>query len=211
MLSLHAILLGGIVGYLCGSIPSAYLITRWKTGRDLRREGSRNIGARNAFEVTGDKTIGTLVLAADLLKAVIPVHVFEYHHWTAALLVLIPSLVLGHCYPISLRFHGGRGLATAAGAMLLLNPIAILLWLFIYLLTNKLTRQVHFSSVIACGAALLAVMALPKNFLSAITLSFSGLDGMIPTLRISLGVMVLIILSRHVEPMWALLRGKDST
>ena len=73
MLSLQSLLLGGIAGYLIGSIPSAYLITKWKTGIDLRKEGSKNIGARNAFEVTGNKSIGSIVLVMDLLKGLLPV------------------------------------------------------------------------------------------------------------------------------------------
>src|SRR5665213_1274061 len=104
MLSLHSLLLVGIIGYFIGSIPSAFLITKWKTGIDLRNEGSRNIGAMNAYEVTGKRSIGQLVLMADVLKGLIPVLIFELIRpgnpaTTNALLVLLPALVLGHCYP----------------------------------------------------------------------------------------------------------------
>ncbi len=72
MLGLQSLFLGSTLGYIIGSIPSAYLITKWKTGMDLRNEGSKNIGARNAFEVTGNKSIGSIVLVLDLLKDYCP-------------------------------------------------------------------------------------------------------------------------------------------
>ncbi len=206
MLSLHSLLLGGIVGYFIGSTPSAYLITKWKTGLDLRKQGSRNIGAMNAFEATGKRSIGQIVLAADLLKGLLPVLAFELAGLSQPLLVLIPALVLGHCYPIWLRFHGGRGLATTAGALALVHPAAVLLWLLIYGIAKRLRDQVHFDSVAASGGALLLLLVLPIRYIEATTLALSGLrqDGY--DLRISIGVVVLIILSRHIEPLLAIAR-----
>jgi glycerol-3-phosphate acyltransferase PlsY len=209
MLSLHSLLLGGIVGYVIGSIPSAYLITRWKTGIDLRNEGSKNIGARNAFEVTGNKSIGTIVLVLDLLKGLIPVLACELTGHSDLLAVLIPALVLGHCYPVWLKFHGGRGLATIAGAVLLVNPLAIIFWLLVYLVASKLSKHVHFSIIFACGATLLLIIVLPINALEQTILS--GFDHAGRQFQISVGVALLIILSRHIEPFLELIRGKAST
>ncbi len=214
MLSLHSLLLGGIAGYLVGSIPSAYLITKWKTGVDLRKEGSRNIGAMNAFEVTGKRSIGSLVLAADLLKGLLPALILELCRpgnpatTTEALLVLIPALALGHCYPVWLRFHGGRGLATVAGALLLVNPPAIIFWLLVYFIVNRLSRQVHFSAILASGAALLVLLVLPVHFLEETTVAMSTPGHSGSELKISIGVALIIILSRHIEPFLALVRGK---
>jgi len=216
MLSLHSLLLGGIVGYLIGSIPSAYIIAKWKAGLDLRQEGSRNIGARNAFEVTGKRSIGQLVLAADVLKGLLPVLVFELARpgnpatTNQALLVLIPTLVLGHCYPIWLRFHGGRGLATTAGALALVNPPAVLVWLLIYGITKRLRDHVHFASIIASVGALLLLLVIPINFIEATTLAISGLQQDGSDLRISIGVVILIILSRHIEPFLTMIRSRDN-
>ena len=205
MLSSHALIFGGLMGYVIGSIPFAYIMTKWKAGLDLRNEGSQNIGARNAFEVTGDKSIGIIVLVADLLKGLLPVLLFEQAGFSDALLVLIPALILGHCYPIWLRFHGGRGLATAAGALILVCPLAIVFWLIIYFISNSITKQVHFSTVMACGAALLVIL-LFTGVLEAITLHRSGLNDKISELQISLGLLILIILSRHIEPIVAMMR-----
>ncbi|MFI5201843.1 MAG: glycerol-3-phosphate acyltransferase [Candidatus Kapaibacterium sp.] len=206
MLSLHSLLLGGTTGYVIGSIPSAYLITKWKAGLDLRKEGSRNIGAMNAFEVTGKRSIGQLVLAADLLKGLLPILAFELAGWSQPLLVLIPALVLGHCYPVWLRFHGGRGLATSAGALALVHPAAVLIWLLIYGIAKLIRDQVHFASIIASGGALLVLLVLPINLIEATTLAISGLRQNGSDLRISIGVVVLIILSRHIEPFLAMIR-----
>jgi acyl phosphate:glycerol-3-phosphate acyltransferase len=216
MVSIHALLLGGIAGYFIGSIPSAYLITKWKTGMDLRNEGSKNIGARNVFEVTGNKSIGSLVLMMDLLKGFLPVLVFEMvvpgiQATTNQILpVLIPALVLGHCYPIWLKFHGGRGLAIIAGALMLVNPSAIVSWLFVYLIANRLSKHVHFAIIMACGAMLLLILVLPMNAIEQTILSISGLDHAGRQFQISVGVALLIILSRHIEPFLELVSGKAS-
>src|ERR1700722_3118854 len=199
MLSIHALLLGGTLGYFIGSIPSAYLITKWKTGIDLRGEGSKNIGARNAFEVTGNKSIGSLVLAIDLLKGLLPVLACEIAGNSDFLVVLIPALVLGHCYPIWLKFHGGRGLATMAGSLLLVNPIAIVFWLLVYSIANRLSKHVHFAIIMACGAALLLVLVLPIDALEQTILAISGLAHAGRRFQFSVGVALLIILSRHIE------------
>ncbi len=224
MLSIHALLLGGIAGYFIGSIPSAYLITKWKTGIDLRNEGSKNIGARNAFEVTGDKSIGSIVLVMDLLKGLVPVLVFELMmpgngavgleaptYANQSLPVLIPALVLGHCYPVWLKFHGGRGLATIAGALLLVNPLAIIFWLMVYWIANRLSRHVHFAIIMACGVTLLILLVLPMNMLEQTILPINGLNQEGQQFQISVGVALLIILSRHIEPFLELVRGNASS
>ncbi len=208
MISLHSLLLGGIMGYVIGSIPSAYLITKWKTGIDLRREGSKNIGARNAFEVTGNKSIGSVVLAMDILKGLLPVLAFELAGLEGALAILIPALVLGHCYPVWLHFHGGRGLATITGSLLLVNPIAIIFWLLVYAVANKLSNHVHFAIIMACGAALLLILVLPGDVLEFTILAISGLNHAAREFQVGVGVALLIILSRHIEPFLDLVRGK---
>ena len=208
-------LIGGIVGYFIGSIPSAYLITKSKTGVDLRGAGSRNIGAMNAFEVTGKKSIGSLVLAADFFKGLLPVLFFELVRpgdpasTDYELLVLMPALILGHCYPIWLRFHGGRGLATSAGALMAVIPTAVIVWLVVYLLTKREINQVHIGATIATIAVCILLWLLPSSSIQSATLSFSGLNNSIIPLRISISALILIILSRHIEPLLAYFRKRS--
>jgi glycerol-3-phosphate acyltransferase PlsY len=142
------------------------------------------------------------------LKGLLPVLLFELAGLSDALAVLIPALVLGHCYPVWLKFHGGRGLATMAGALLLVNPIAIVFWLLVYWISNRLSHHVHFSIIMACGAALLLILILPLNALEQTILAISGLDHSGRQFQISVGVALLIILSRHIEPFLELVKGK---
>ncbi|NVJ27356.1 glycerol-3-phosphate acyltransferase [Myxococcus sp. AM011] len=116
-----------LLGYLAGSIPFGVLLTRWLRGVDVRQSGSGNIGATNVTRVAGKK-LGALVLVLDAVKGALPV---------ALALRLVPDLptvhvlvglaaVLGHVYPVWLKLHGGKGVATALGVLLVLAPLAAL-------------------------------------------------------------------------------------
>ena len=143
---------------------------------------------------------------ADMLKGMVPVVVFESLGLHQALLILVPALVLGHCYPLWLRFHGGRGLATAAGAAFAINPPLVFFWLLCYVLARKIKDQVHFGAILATSATLALDLLLPLRVLERSTLAISGLDRMAPQLAMSVAVLLLIILSRHIEPFLKLVR-----
>lgn len=196
-----------IAGYLIGSIPFAYLVTRRKTGLDLRQHGTKNIGAANAYDVTGKRSIGQTVLVLDLLKGLVPVFVCELLGLSSAILVLLPALVLGHCYPIWLRFRGGRGLATTAGALLLVQPIAVLLWCIGYVLANRIRRDTHFAAIVTTGVCIAVLLFVDDSMVRATTMPFSGLARNAPQLTISILLVLTIILSRYVQPFMALVKG----
>jgi glycerol-3-phosphate acyltransferase PlsY len=206
--STASLLLGGLVGYFTGSIPFAYLFTRRATGKDLRVEGSRNIGTLNAFEVTGRRSVGAWVLIADLLKGLLPVFIFETLGYSDALVILIPALVLGHCYPVWLRFHGGRGLATAAGAVLLVSPVMVATWLLTYKLGRMVHDQVHFGAIVATGTCLGLLLLVPLTWLERASLDMSGFADHGFQMVLSIAVVLLIVLSRHIEPFLQLVRRK---
>ena len=199
-----SLVLGALVGYLIGSIPFAYIITRAKTGLDLRRLGSRNIGATNAFEVTGQRSIGRTVLALDILKGLLPVLACELFGVQDALPTLIPALILGHCYPVWLRFHGGRGLATIAGAFSIVNPAAVVIWGLTYIVAKKVSGNVHISAATASLVDLLLAWIVPTAMVATTTLALSGLQPYPTTLSITASLSLLIVISRHVEPILAL-------
>ncbi len=209
-LSSNSLIFGGVIGYLIGSIPSAYLITKRHAGLDLREHGSRNIGTMNAYEVTGKKSIGSLVLVADILKGLLPVLLFEIAGYSTALLVLMPALVLGHCYPIWLKFHGGRGLATMAGASLLVNPAVVIFWLLFYLLAKRIYDDVHFGAIVATGLIGLVLLLLPPQIIELATIPWSGLAESGDDLRRSILIVALIILSRHIGPFLSLIRKRPT-
>ncbi|MDP4198175.1 MAG: glycerol-3-phosphate acyltransferase [Bacteroidota bacterium] len=210
VLSPQSLLLGGLTGYMIGSIPFAYIVTKRRTGMDIRKYGTGNVGAANTLQVTGQRTIARTVLVLDMLKGFLPVAVFELLGLSAPLVVLLPALILGHCYPVWLGFRGGRGLATATGALLLVNPGAVFLWCVTYMIGKRIKPDIRFASILATGLALAVVLGLPADFLGRTTLPFSGLSDHGTQVFLSLSVVLLIILSRHIGPFLELIGVRNS-
>jgi glycerol-3-phosphate acyltransferase PlsY len=138
-----------VVAYLLGSISFAVLIVRMKTGTDIRAEGSGNAGATNVLRAHGRK-LAILVVLADVAKgaaAVLLVRLVTADPvWTSAAGV---AAVLGHVFPVFYGFRGGKGVATAVGAFLVLAPLALLCCLAVFVLVVALTRYVSLGSVIS--------------------------------------------------------------
>lgn len=138
-----------IVAYLLGSIPTAYIIGRWKAGLDITQHGSGNVGGTNALRVLG---VGPAILVAisDVAKALLPTllatRLFEGSTWPTLAVAL--AAILGHNYSAYLRFRGGKGIATTLGACLVLFPSQIVALLAFALLIIALTRFVSLGSII---------------------------------------------------------------
>jgi len=131
-------------GFLCGSIPTGYLIGRAR-GTDVRMHGSGNIGATNVARVLGKKC-GALVLFVDTAKGFVPCYVAAQHDFAYGICTAIGA-VLGHTFTPYLRFRGGRGVATALGSVLGLMPVAGLLCLGVWVIVLKLTGYVSLASI----------------------------------------------------------------
>jgi glycerol-3-phosphate acyltransferase PlsY len=189
-----------LAGYLIGSIPFAYIFAKWRTGKDLRNEGSGNIGTLNSYEVTGSRTVGVLTLIFDVLKGVVPTWLAMLYFSDAVVLPLAVALVVGHCFPIWLKFKGGRGLATAAGITLAVNWLLLPLWLLGFGIGMLMKRQVHVGAVSACIFTAVALMVIPFNLLNW----FSVLDVPVNEIRNGAWLILFVILLRHIEPMMAL-------
>jgi len=144
-------LLLSISCYLIGSIPFAFLFIRHKLKKDIRQLGTGNVGAMNTFDVTGSKRIGIAVGALDALKGLVCVLLAKYAFQGEEFSLMIASFfaVLGHNYPIWLKFKGGRGLSTAAGSTLLFAPIIPLVWSLFWALLKIFRRNVHFQNIVA--------------------------------------------------------------
>lgn len=148
-----------LLGYLAGSIPFGVLVTRWTRGVDVREQGSGNIGATNVARVAGKK-LGVLVLVLDALKGTLPVLLalrFLPDNSLAHVAVGFAAF-LGHCYPVWLKFHGGKGVATALGVLLVLVPWAALAGLAIYGLVLVTTRMSSLGSLSAGVAAVITAV-----------------------------------------------------
>lgn len=191
-------------GYLIGSIPVAFLLARKRHGVDLRREGSGNIGSRNAFEVTGSRRLSLAVLVLDMLKGIVPLIILSLFGYCEIIPLTVVTIVLGHCYPIWLKFHGGRGLATGAAIALFISPDSLLCWIIVYILSGFIRKQVHIQSFIATLASIIFA------FLAYDSPSFFNTRFICPgnkyLFQYSIIVILCIILSRHIQPVYELLR-----
>jgi acyl phosphate:glycerol-3-phosphate acyltransferase len=192
------LVLSGVLGYLIGSIPTAFLLVRWKSNVDIRSEGSGNVGALNSFQVTRSKLVGAGVLMLDLLKGLSAVplaSVLIGHHFAFQAIAGV-AVVVGHNFPIWLSFKGGRGLATAAGVMLVIAWPLIPIWGSLWVIGYALTKQVNMGNAIACVAEMIGVLVAPSGVLSEMV----G-DAFAPVeLRIFGFALFSVILVRHIKP-----------
>jgi acyl phosphate:glycerol-3-phosphate acyltransferase len=163
-----------IGSYLLGSIPFGYLAGRI-AGIDIRNCGSGNVGATNVLRTLG-KGYGYPVFALDFLKGFGAVKISimiatraqsEWNSPETFGIVAAISSVLGHSFPVWLRFKGGKGVATSAGALLGLAPFVALIGVAIWILTFWLTRYVSVASIAA--AAALPLIILVTTWLSRTT------------------------------------------
>jgi len=147
--------------YLLGSIPFGLLLSRLFGGGDVRTSGSGNIGATNVARVAGPLA-GILTLLLDAGKGAAAV-------WLAArfsnesvtwMMIAVLAVLLGHCFPIWLRFRGGKGVATAAGAFLVLCPPALLGSLILFLLVAFFWRYISLASISAAASMPLLIYLL---------------------------------------------------
>jgi glycerol-3-phosphate acyltransferase PlsY len=147
-----------VFSYLLGSIPFGYLIFYFTEGRDIRTMGSGNIGATNVLRSKG-KLAGLLTLALDILKGAVPV-IYGRVHFNLPWLVLLGALavLLGHIFPVFLKFHGGKGVASLVGIFLVFYCPALLVFLAVFLLTLKLTRYVSLASLLATAALFFCIL-----------------------------------------------------
>jgi glycerol-3-phosphate acyltransferase PlsY len=146
------------LAYLVGSIPFAYVLSRHQ-GIDLRRAGSGNVGASNVLRTTGVRA-AVLAMVLDGVKGAIAVLTAQFLSPGPVATVLAAfASILGHVYPIWLRFRGGKGVATAAGAFALLAPEALAVAASVFLLSVIVTRFISVGSI-AGALALVLVAAL---------------------------------------------------
>jgi acyl phosphate:glycerol-3-phosphate acyltransferase len=179
-------------GYLVGSIPFAFLLSRQR-GIDLRRTGSGNVGASNVLRTSGVRA-AVLAMVLDGVKGSIAVLVAQLLSAGAVAAVIAAfASVVGHVYPIWLRFRGGKGVATAAGAFAVLAPEALGIASCVFLVAVLATRFISVGSIAA--ALTLALVA-----------TFSDAPGII---AIGASACALIIIYRHRANLARLVAGTE--
>ena len=192
-------LFSSIIGYLFGSIPTAYLLLKRTRGIDITNEGTGNVGAMNSYEVTNSKSIGIIVLLIDFLKGMIPalgvLYILENSFFIASLSVLFA--IFSHCFNPWLGFKGGRGLATAAGGSTIIFPFLPVAWIVFYILVYLIKKDIHIGNIFATALSLLTVLGLP-NYLIQYAYPQPVL---VNELLLFTSVGLLIIFIKHIEPL----------
>jgi len=188
-----------LAAYLLGSIPFGLLLAKLFGGGDVRKAGSGNIGATNVTRVAGPLA-GILTLIFDTAKGTAAV-------WFAAritndgatwMMIAAVAVLLGHCFPVWLRFRGGKGVATALGVFLALSPLAAVSALLLFILCVAYWRFVSLGSIAAAAA-----MPLLIYFLWA--------PGHAPPIIIDLGTLAIaaLVIFKHSGNLRRLVEGTE--
>jgi glycerol-3-phosphate acyltransferase PlsY len=167
-----------VLGFLVGSIPTTFLLVKWRKRVDIRKEGTGNVGAMNAFEVTGSAWVGFAAALLDILKGAAAVLVagrfFGDGFWVLGVAGI--AAVLGHNYSPWIGFKGGRGLSTAFGSSLVLGWIIGVIWLALFAVVFFLRKDVHAGNIAASLILPGLVSVLPTPVVNALVPGASHAD-----------------------------------
>ena len=188
-----------VLAYLAGSIPFSFLVARAISGKDVRLEGSRNVGATNVARTAGRRA-GVLALFLDLVKGYTVIALARWivarPEWPFAagvqpwesreMWIALAGLVavLGHMFPVWLRFHGGKGVATAAGVILALDGRVFLASILVFAIVVLLSRMVSLGSILTAAS-------IPVLF------RFIAHEAPFWRIIISIGISLAVILKHH--------------
>ncbi len=192
-------LISALAGYLLGSFPTAYLILKKTNGLDITKNGSGNVGAMNSYEITNSKFFGILVLLIDALKGLLSTYLVllilpvEFIYPAIALLFAIFS----HCFNPWLKFKGGRGLATAAGGLILIFPFLLVIWLVVWIIFFLMKKDIIFANVSATVMSLLLVFS---SINIAFKYTFPQAESYQGVILFSIALLIIIFV-KHIEPL----------
>jgi acyl phosphate:glycerol-3-phosphate acyltransferase len=202
-------LLCAFLGYFLGAMPFALLLVKIFTKKDVRKEGSGNVGAMNSYDITGKKWLGVIVMLLDISKGFLAPFIADLFFNGDILCISFASVfvIIGHNYNVFLGFKGGRGLASAAGVSLYINGSFLVIWLAFYAIFYfGIFKNVHLSSFLACLMIPITVLIIPSNILNEFNMfvSMNAQD----LLYLIIAVISVIIL-RHIEPIIQLIKGQE--
>jgi acyl phosphate:glycerol-3-phosphate acyltransferase len=181
-----------VAAYLIGSVPFALLLARRLGTRDLRRIGSGNIGAANVLRTAGVRA-GVTVMLLDIAKGAGSVMLVQRFDGGAVTAAAGLAAIVGHVFPVWLRFRGGKGVATACGVFSVLTPVAVGPALAVFLGSVWMTRYISVGSI-------LAAVALPP-------IAYATGSPM-PVLAVSM-IASMLILVRHRTNLGRVLAGTE--
>jgi acyl phosphate:glycerol-3-phosphate acyltransferase len=199
---LPTLLIIAAISYVLGSIPFGYLLVRIFRGEDIRRSGSGNIGATNVSRTS--PVLGILTLLLDAAKGTGAV---ALSYVVADRTVAIPTLeqlalgalfaVIGHMFPVWLKFRGGKGVATGLGAFVLIAPKVVLIAAGIFIAVVVISRYVSLGSIVAVATFPFTAWVSGRSYLS-------------PTVLALISLSSLLILIKHHENIRRLLAGTEN-
>ena len=190
-----AIALFTIIAYLLGALPFGLLIAKSR-GIDIRQQGSGNIGATNVFRCVG-KGWGIFTFTLDALKGFIPAFVFPMLATADPVYGVLFGFaaIMGHSFPVYLRFKGGKGVATSAGMLLGIAPLAVGIGFLCWVICMAISRYVSLSSMVAAIVVAAAVWVQQDKGL---------------VVNIALTVLAVLVVVRHRTNIQRLLNGSES-
>jgi acyl phosphate:glycerol-3-phosphate acyltransferase len=201
-LAWYLVAAGAVIGYFVGGIPWALIVGKRFYGIDLRKCGSGNLGATNVFRVLGARA-GIIVALLDASKGALSVVIATLlvphsvspavHGW--AVVSATGGAMLGHSYSPYIKFAGGKGVAVAAGALLVMTPKAWPILFVVWFLTILLTRYVSLGSISAAVAFPIAVLLLYRDVLAVVLFAFAAAS---------------LVVWRHRSNIGRLVRGEES-
>ncbi|MGL9717975.1 MAG: glycerol-3-phosphate 1-O-acyltransferase PlsY [Wolbachia sp.] len=180
-----------ILSYVLGSIPFSLIITKIK-GIDLREVGSGNIGATNVAR-TGNKFLAALALLLDSFKGFVAVYIAQQFFDNDDFYIYISAIlaVLGHMFPVWLKFSGGKGVATTLGVLIALNIPTVLAFVFVWLAMFLTFRYSSLASLVATAAVVATSFFFQKD------------------LFLALLIVAILIFLKHYRNIANLLQGKE--
>ena len=179
-----------VAAYLVGTFPTAMLVA----GSRATSEGSGNPGASNVYRVAGRKA-GLVVFAGDFLKGAVATASGYAIDGRSLALACGAAAVVGHCFPVTRRFKGGKGVATAAGFVLVIEPIATAVAIVAWLLVAKLAHKASVASLVVAVGIPCAVLVIRGPGVEAATVA----------------AVAALVVARHADNVARLMRGEERT
>lgn len=153
--------MAAVIAYFLGSISFAYIVTKLKTGKDIRQIGSGSAGTTNTARAVG-KPLAALVMVLDMLKGYVSASLGVWLAAETGGLVALVFVILGHTFPVWLGFHGGKGVACGAGAVWALSPVIFGVAALGFVVTVAATGYVSAGSICGCILVIISVLVLPE-------------------------------------------------
>jgi len=195
-----------LISYLLGSIPWAFIIVKLFYSEDLGQKGTGNIGAMNSYDITGKKWIGIAVFILDCIKGIAAILLARLISNDNVLIISLAGffVILGHNFSVFMKFKGGRGLSSAVGVSLMVNPLLLIIWASVWVIEFLLIKKdVHIANTAATVFMPAILIIIPEYLVLNLMFIPNFSKEMLIFLTIAISILILI---RHIKPIYELIR-----